>query len=1027
MLFLSETWVEKKEWETIRRRLPKGYKWLMQEAKRDHVRGRSSGGMISGVRNNIKEIGTGEEWRREDSMVRRIEVGKQKVNVVGIYRRRGDSKGWRIVEEWMEKGKEELTIIGGDFNAWTGELGGDHWNSEKEKYERRSKHKEVDKEGRKMLGIIGEGGWTICNGCTKGDMEGEITFMGKGQTVIDYVIADEKTKEIIKSVEVGDEADSGHFPLIVEIEGQGRRVEKKRTGVNKRDKMGKWDISELTEFEGRVKEKSREFGKGGEVNERWERLKRVIGEVKREMVKEREGKVETKRGWWDEECEKSRIKLRGCIKRWRKGEMKKEDYNREHKEHGKLVRKKREEGRERYIKEVEKAIEEGREWEVINRERRKGKEINKEISIEDWTKYFQGLSGGMGYKIRGEGRRREVEMEQEEISREEVNEAINRIKRNKAAGEDGMEGESLKYGGEGVREEMWKIINLVWNGEGWPETWKTGLVAPILKKGEGKRVEDYRGVTLMPVGYKVYAEVVRKRLEEKVEELECIPHNQTGFRKEMGTMDNIYVLNYIVNRNLGRSNGKLVATFVDLKAAFPSVNRGILWKVLKERGIEDGLIERIKQLYEDTKERVKIGNRLGREFWLGRGLRQGCPLSPILFNMLIADLEERMRKRGKGGVILRNGRIYTLAYADDVVLMAEDENGMKLLMNEFEKYVREKDLRVNVEKTKVLRFRKKKDKEEMEWKMNGKCVEEVNEFCYLGYWFMYSGKQDLNVAQRVEKGGKAMGQVWGIGKRRFEDDWRKRVWLFDALVWSIVSYGVEIWGWNEIGKLESMHERYLRWTMGVDWNCPGYMLREEMGREKMVTRQRRRARNFEQKLEQGKGSKIAQTCWGLIREGERGCKRWEKGRKDAIQEGRENMGRGRDLIEAWGWRDREERWKRIRESKYNKWYKFIKREEMPKYLGRRLRYERWSRVCRFRMGEGMRECKYWLEEDERKCRVCEFECEDWEHVLDRCNGCMDGEKSVMERVIWILDENGQGERWMNELEDLRKKRTEGLI
>ena len=61
-----------------------------------------------------------------------------------------------------------------------------------------------------------------------------------------------------------------------------------------------------------------------------------------------------------------------------------------------------------------------------------------------------------------------------------------------------------------------------------------------------------------------------------------------------------------------------------------------------------------------------------------------------------------MEKKGKGGVILGNKRIYSLAYADDVVLLADDEGGMKLLLKRFEEYGREKDLTVNVPKTKVV-------------------------------------------------------------------------------------------------------------------------------------------------------------------------------------------------------------------------------------------------------------------------------------------------------------------------------------
>ena len=90
----------------------------------------------------------------------------------------------------------------------------------------------------------------------------------------------------------------------------------------------------------------------------------------------------------------------------------------------------------------------------------------------------------------------------------------------------------------------------VWKGEGWPQGWKEGLIAPITKKGEGTRVEDYRGVTLMPSPYKIYTTVLANRLEEEVEGKGMIPSNQTGFRKGSGTIDNVYVLKYIVNRQV---------------------------------------------------------------------------------------------------------------------------------------------------------------------------------------------------------------------------------------------------------------------------------------------------------------------------------------------------------------------------------------------------------------------------------------------------------------------------------------------
>lgn len=67
-----------------------------------------------------------------------------------------------------------------------------------------------------------------------------------------------------------------------------------------------------------------------------------------------------------------------------------------------------------------------------------------------------------------------------------------------------------------------------------------------------------------------------------------------------------------------------------------------------------------------TKNRVKTREELGGEFWTAKRLRQGCPLSPILFNVLLADLEEEMRKGGWGGVRIEDRKVYSLAYADDV-------------------------------------------------------------------------------------------------------------------------------------------------------------------------------------------------------------------------------------------------------------------------------------------------------------------------------------------------------------------------
>lgn len=96
---------------------------------------------------------------------------------------------------------------------------------------------------------------------------------------------------------------------------------------------------------------------------------------------------------------------------------------------------------------------------------------------------------------------------------------------------------------------MWKVCGRIWKGENLPEEWRDGVIVPIRKKGK-EEVVDYRGVTIMPTLDKIYTTALTERLRGEVEGKELIPPNQTGFRKGLGTVDNIYVLNYIVNRQI---------------------------------------------------------------------------------------------------------------------------------------------------------------------------------------------------------------------------------------------------------------------------------------------------------------------------------------------------------------------------------------------------------------------------------------------------------------------------------------------
>jgi len=214
----------------------------------------------------------------------------------------------------------------------------------------------------------------------------------------------------------------------------------------------------------------------------------------------------------------------------------------------------------------------------------------------------------------------------------------------------------------------------------------------------------------------------------------------------------------------------LVALFVDLKAAFDSVDRGKLMETMRVRGVREGIVRRMEQVLRETKCRVRVGGKEGNCFWTARGVRQGCPLSPMLFNIMLADMEEEMGKVKWGGVRLGDKRAYTLAYADDMMMLAEGEEEMRSMMERLERYLDGKKVELNVEKTKIVRFRKGGGREKKkDWRWKGKKIEEVKEFKYL-----------MGVCIEKEWGSRGTGEGQreesGCGYGADMGHWEKKIW-----------------------------------------------------------------------------------------------------------------------------------------------------------------------------------------------------------------------------------------------------------
>ena len=155
-----------------------------------------------------------------------------------------------------------------------------------------------------------------------------------------------------------------------------------------------------------------------------------------------------------------------------------------------------------------------------------------------------------------------------------------------------------------------------------------------------------------------------------------------------------------------KNKKKLYCAFIDLKRAFDSVYRKGLWFKLINSGINGKLFDLIRSIYHEVKSRVKNMNTLSDFFKSEVGLLQGEVLSPFLFSLFLNDLELYLQQDQNAGLTLEQLSIYLLLFADDAVLFSDTIEGLQSSLNNLESYCNKWNLEVNVDKTKIVVFRK---------------------------------------------------------------------------------------------------------------------------------------------------------------------------------------------------------------------------------------------------------------------------------------------------------------------------------
>ena len=276
-------------------------------------------------------------------------------------------------------------------------------------------------------------------------------------------------------------------------------------------------------------------------------------------------------------------------------------------------------------------------------------------------------------------------------------------------------------------------------------------------------------------------------------------------------------------------NSKLYCAFVDYEKAFDTIIRDALWLKLVENGVSCKIINIMKSLYSTVSACVKLSSNLSDAFDVTLGLKQGEPLSPLLFILFINDISNSFNLQDLNEFNTNKLCIYLLLFADDLVLFSTNPATLQSMLNDLYEYSCKWGLKVNVKKTKVCIFEKRKTNNAKQWNLNNENIDVVDNFCYLGAKFYYNGNMNHAAKSLSEQALRAMNNLLSLFTR-IPLDIKTKLSLFDTMVVPIILYSSEIWGVYDFKEVDKIHIKFCKTILGVKSQTPNMAVLGELGR-----------------------------------------------------------------------------------------------------------------------------------------------------------------------------------------------------
>ena len=423
----------------------------------------------------------------------------------------------------------------------------------------------------------------------------------------------------------------------------------------------------------------------------------------------------------------------------------------------------------------------------------------------------------------------------------EVAKAVKGLKNNKAAGPDGIPAEVFKHGGYPLLHRLHYFISAAWGAGELPQQWKDAITVIVYKrKGDRSECGNSRGISLLSVAGKVLARIMLDRLLSHVVDT-LLPESQCGFRRNRSTHDMIFVTRLLQEKCREQSQNLFVA-FIDLTKAFDTVNRQLLWGILSKFGCPPQFLTVLRAFHDGMTASVLVDGQLSEPFEVLVGVKQGCVLAPVIFNLFLVAVTLIFRSKiSEADGIPINYRldgslfnlrrlqaktksshdiVFELQYADDAALPSHSTDGLQRNLNMLTDTYQRAGLAVNTKKTEVMaQTTGTRTPVTPQITVHGATLSNVSQFIYLGSLLSHDNDLTHDIQRRINLSSAAFGR---FSQRVFYNKnltISTKIAVYHAICVSTLLYGCESWVpyRRHIRALEAHHIRSLQKILGLRW------------------------------------------------------------------------------------------------------------------------------------------------------------------------------------------------------------------